>query len=250
MTFDWTPLRAEFQKWRSQDLILPIWWRDDDAQDVSPELETLISLSEHLQIPVYLAVVPRGATRALAIRIAESPSMIPVVHGWSHTNHAEPTANRSEFPNNRPSSEMLEELVEGKRRLERLFGEKLAPVFVPPWNHIGSAATQLLPDAKYKVLSVCDPRPSVQAGEKLVQLNTHLDPIAWREGEILRDPAELISHVTTNLRDRRKGKTDNREPFGLLTHHLAMKDDAWEFTQEFWQEILKGPVEIAEISTS
>jgi hypothetical protein len=62
-----------------------------------------------------------------------------------------------------------------------------------------------------------------------LQVNTHLDPIAWRAGGGLMDPAALAAEIVAQLSDRREGRADNAEPFGLLTHHLAHDERVWSF---------------------
>ena len=56
-----------------------------------------------------------------------------------------------------------------------------------------------------------------------------------------------MEKLVTSLKRRRQGKDDNSEPFGLLTHHLAMEEEVWDFTRQFWSEILSAPHEIFEI---
>ena len=45
MTVDWGPLTHELKLWSDAELTLPLWWRDDDAVTVTPQLETLSALS-------------------------------------------------------------------------------------------------------------------------------------------------------------------------------------------------------------
>ena len=49
---------------------IAFWWRDDDAETVTPQLERLLELAERHDLPLGLAVVPKGATEALAARLA------------------------------------------------------------------------------------------------------------------------------------------------------------------------------------
>ena len=86
MTLDWTPLQSELQRWRADGLALPLWWRDDDATSVTPQLDHLSTLSQQLHLPVHLAVIPKAADEALARYIQERHSLIPLVHGWAHQN--------------------------------------------------------------------------------------------------------------------------------------------------------------------
>lgn len=244
---DWTPLRDEIAKWHRKGLTLPIWWRDDDATTDTAALDRLISLSKEVGVPVHLAVIPRHATPQLAKRLAALDHIHPIVHGWAHRNNARGRDERAEFTDARPSDLNREEATEALRLLQRLMPERVLPVFVPPWNHIDPLALNELPGAGYRVLSTCDARMQPEALPGLTQINTHLDPIAWREDTRLHDADYLMEKLVTSLKRRRQGKDDNSEPFGLLTHHLAMEEEVWDFTRQFWSEILSAPHEIFEI---
>ncbi len=248
MQIDWTPLRDELSKWHQKGLTLPLWWRDDDAETDGPALDRLISLSKEVGVPVHLAVIPRNATPQLAARLANESHIVPIVHGWAHRNHARGLGDRSEFTDARSPQANRDDAEAALRAMRRLIPERLLPVFVPPWNHIDPGAAQELAGLGYKFLSTCDARHTAEPFEGLLQINTHLDPIAWRDGEGLHDTTYLVSNLVTTLKRRRQGKDDNQEPFGLLTHHLAMQDDVWEFTAQFWSEILSAPYEIATIA--
>jgi peptidoglycan/xylan/chitin deacetylase (PgdA/CDA1 family) len=247
---DWTPLREEFAKWRTKRLVLPIWWRDDDAVDGSDQLDRLIDLSREVEVPVHLAIIPREAKPALVERIRDEDHIFPIVHGWGHRNQAAPGEDRSEFSINRPLADNKEEAQEALRKLRLLLPGKVLPVFVPPWNHIDDELLGMLADLGYKVLSTCDPR-TVEVNEAgLKQINTQLDPIAWRDNEQLHAQEYITGKLLTNLKRRRQGKDDNGEPFGLLTHHRAMNEDVWDFTRQFWQEMRNGPTRVVGKITS
>ena len=86
MDIDWAPLRVELAHWERKKMTLPVWWRDDDAHDATPALDRLIKMSNTLDVPVHLAIIPRKATRALATRIMDEKNIVPLVHGWAHRN--------------------------------------------------------------------------------------------------------------------------------------------------------------------
>ena len=81
MTADFTPLRTELAIWRREGLILPLWWRDDDAVQPTPALERLLTLSTGLGLPVHLAVIPVHATTTLTDRLADEQTAVALVHG-------------------------------------------------------------------------------------------------------------------------------------------------------------------------
>lgn len=241
MSPDWTPLHNELQRWQADGLSLPLWWRDDDAVTVTPQLETLSTLSEELGLPLHLAVIPRDADAALVDYISENTHLIPVVHGWAHQNHAPADEKKSEFRLHRPMDEIVTDAKAGLTHLSDLFGNNLQPIFVPPWNRIAPEVAGHLPALGYRVLSTATPRKTALAAPGLEQINTHLDPIDWRGSRGLVAPEALIAKTADLLRDRRKGRADNAEPFGVLTHHLVHDQDIWTFTRDLLHCLLDGP---------
>ena len=62
----------------------------------------------------------------------------------------------------------------------------------------------------------------------------------WQE--VLAEGADaLIAQTAGLLRDRREGRSDNTEPFGILTHHLVHDQDIWAFTEALLRKLLSGP---------
>jgi len=241
MTPDCTPLDAELARWAAEGLTLPLWWRDDDAVSTTPQLDRLTALAEDLDLPVHLAVIPAGADTALADHVTAHPHLVPVVHGWAHQNHVPATEKKAEFRAHRPLSEILTEAGQGKARLQALFGDALRPMFVPPWNRIAPEVTAGLPPLGYRALSTATPRRSPMAAPGLAQVNTHLDPIDWRGSRGLVAPQTLIAQTATLLADRREGRADATEPFGILTHHLVHDDEIWQFSGALLARLLAGP---------
>ena len=242
MKLDWTPLDRELDRWRQAEMILPLWWRDDDAVAPSAALDDLTALAAEVGLPVHLAIIPAEATPALADVINTRPALIPVVHGWAHRNHAPEGAKKAEFGAHRPLPVMAKEARDGMLRLRALLGPALRPMFVPPWNRIAPEVLTALPGLGYSAISTFTPRKSTLAAPGLLQVNTHLDPIDWRGSRSLADPAALIAQLAAQLADRREGHTDNGEPYGVLTHHLVHDAAIWGFTRALLTRLRAGPV--------
>ncbi|WP_299943404.1 polysaccharide deacetylase family protein [uncultured Ruegeria sp.] len=241
MNLNWYPLQIELQRWQDTGLTLPLWWRDDDAITVTPQLEKLTTMSVELGLPVHLAVIPQAAEVSLADYVSDQPTLIPVVHGWAHQNHAPTGEKKAEFRLHRPIETVVSDAAAGLAGLQRLFGDRLRPVFVPPWNRIDPEVAAKLSGLGYRILSTATPRKTVFAAPGLEQVNTHLDPIDWRGTRGLVDPEKLISQIVALLQDRRTGRADNSEAFGVLTHHLVHDQDIWTFTQDLLHRLLEGP---------
>lgn len=241
MKVDWTPLREEFALWRQRALVLPFWWRDDDAVSPTAALDRLAALSDEVAVPVHLAIIPKHATEDLAQTLA--PPFIPVVHGWSHENQAPAGKKKSEF-NGRPTDQAVADFKQAKARMDALFGARLAPMFVPPWNRIDPELYAHLPALGYDAVSTYNPRVAPEAAPGVAQINTHIDPIMWRGTRGLVAPERLVRQICGLLRKRRRGKTDNAEPLGYMTHHLVHDADIWAFTRQLLMEFREGPVQL------
>jgi hypothetical protein len=244
MTPNWTPLDHELDRWSAAGLTLPLWWRDDDVVAPSPALDRLGALAQALGVSVHLAVIPKDATQALAEHISATPQLIPIVPGWAHLSHASPGDKHAEFGAHRPLAALRGDAKAGIARLSDLFGPRLTPVFVPPWNRIAPQIIADLPTLGYTALSTFTPRPAPMSAPGLAQINTHLDPIAWKTGRGLADPDTLIAQLVRQLEDRRLERADNDEPYGILTHHLVHDDAIWHFTEALLTRLITGPTRL------
>ena len=155
---------------------LDFWWRDDDAENATPALDRLLALADRYALPLALAVVPKGATPALAERLGSEPRVAVLQHGWQHRNHAAAGEKKIELGGERPLTETLDELRRGRERLKSLFPRQFLPVLVPPWNRIAGPVRAALGDVGLPGLSTFGPAP---AGD-LHQVNVHLDIFEWR----------------------------------------------------------------------
>lgn len=239
----WRDLDEELDAWADSGIAATFWWRDDDATTATPALARLAGLSRTLAVPLALAVIPAQAQPDLAAALNRHPTVTVLQHGWSHVDHAAPPAKKCELGSERAADTVLAELAEGRRRLERLFGPRALPaalpVLVPPWNRIAPAVAERLGEAGIHGLSTFGPRRLTHPGVACV--NTHLDPIAWKEGKRFLGEAESLGMAVAHLRARRAGSVDTREPTGLLTHHLVMDDETWAFAERFLSTVRSHP---------
>ncbi len=233
---------AELARWREEGLFLPVWWRDDDAVAPTPPLERLLALAAQFVAPLHLAVIPKPAIPELAARLQPLPNVFVLTHGWQHANHAPGNQKKAEFGLHRPLPVMVGEITAGRQRLANLFGDKALPVFTPPWNRIAPEVVTALSGIGFAAVSAYTPRLGKFAANELLQVNTHLDPVAWKSGGGLVDAALLDAQLTRELEALRTGSTDNAEPYGLLTHHLVQDEATWAFTEAFLETLLASGV--------
>ncbi|ALA19802.1 glycosyl transferase family 28 [Chelatococcus sp. CO-6] len=209
---------------------LGLWWRDDDAVQPTPALDRLLALSGRAGVPVAIAAIPSQAGHGLAVRLAMAPQASVLVHGFAHANHAPAGEKKAEFGPHRDLPEMERELRSGLAMARAVFGEKLVPVFVPPWNRCVPALAPALARAGYAGLSLFGDRTAPDmAGLPLV--NTHLDPIDWHGTRSLAEPTRLLAGLARAILRRAGGIADADEPIGLLTHHAVHDEAVWRFCE-------------------
>jgi len=219
MTDGWDRVRAELDVWVRQKRVAGFWWRDDDAQDVSPQLKAMLALGRQFDVTIGLSVIPLKLKPRLAPMLARAGHAQILVHGFAHENHARSGQAKREFGGTRSLPQIEDDLMRGRALLRKTFGRRVLPVLVPPWNRIVPRALSLLPHLGFRGISTWKPRATAQPVPGLVQVNTHLDVIDWRRGRVLKDERLIAGLLLRKLRWRRARPARASEPLGLLTHH-------------------------------
>jgi hypothetical protein len=217
-------LRARLDRAQASSATIRFWWRDDDAVTVTPELERLLSIRRGHDVPLALAIVPKGATRSLAKRLAGEHCVWVLQHGWQHRRHSPEGEKKMELGDHRPVADVLPELRAGFERLSGLFPSRFLPVLVPPWNRIGAAVRAGRRSAGLVGLSTFGQR----APGEPHQVNTHVDLFDWTAREPIAR-AQAYSLLSNHVQGRLEG---NNEPIGILTHHLVHGEAGWALLEE------------------
>jgi hypothetical protein len=228
----WESVETELTRTAEAAGTTRFWLRDDDAIEATPALDRLGQCTEAAGMPVLLAVIPAGATPALAEWIAEHSLVTPCQHGWRHANQAGAGERGCELGGERPDEVVLAELAQGRDRVRDLFGPRLADILVPPWNRIRPSLIPPLPGAGYAALSTFG-RPVSAMPAGLCALNCDLDIIDWRNGRRGRSIEDLCGRLAKLIEASRI----DAAPIGLLTHHLVHDEVAWRFLGQFFDRM-------------
>ncbi len=231
----WAELDAELDAWGQAGRRALFWWRDDDATAPNPALQQLLALHEASTAPLALAAIPAAATPALAELLLPLPGVSVLQHGFAHANHAAADAKKCEFPASRAVADSLADLRQGRALLQSLFGRRLRPVLVPPWNRIAPGLLPHLPRLGLHGLSGFKTRPEAWAAPGLMQVNTHVDPADWRHDAAFPGEAACLAAALAHLRAMRAAAEP--EPLGLLTHHARHDGAAWDFIARFIRQV-------------
>ena len=231
----WALLSAELDRWTDAGQTATLWWRDDDAGEMTEQLDRLLKLREKADIALALATVPARVDASFRARMAAEAGVAVLQHGYSHHNFATPGERKIELDGSRPADHVIADLAVGMQSLGSLPG--WVPVLVPPWNRIAPHLLPLLPELGYRGLSGLGARqrPNVLAG--LRQNNVHIDPIDWRgrngPPRAFGRTENALAIAIEHLASRRTGAVDGDEATGLMTHHLVQDENTWRFVEQF-----------------
>lgn len=237
----WQLLNSELDAWAADGKVADFWWRDDDAASSGAKLDELLSVTETTGL--LLAVIPAKADQSLAASLQAAPHVIVAQHGYAHINHAPRGQGLGawELGLHRGERAVLEELDHGRQLLEALFADTFIPVIVPPWNHIDSALMAPVADKGFCGVSCFGPRQDRQLSPGFTVVNSHCDPIRWKEGADFKGDSKTVNQLVDHLKARRTGLVDTTEPSGFLTHHLVMEEDSWNFCRQLVDNINSHP---------
>lgn len=239
MSAAWQALADELARWRDAGRAAEFWWRDDDAARPGPALARVLGLSARHAVPLALAVVPLETGAELPLALA--PRVAVIQHGTDHRNRAGPGEKKTEFPASEPAAAAIERLAAGRLRLAALAGGRFVPVLAPPWNRLPEHFAPWVRAAGFRGLSRYGARAAARPAPGLLQVNTHVDLIAWQAGRGFAGEEAALGAAVRHLAAKRSGDADAGEPTGWLSHHLVHDDAAWAFLERLFETLCEAP---------
>ena len=225
----WAWLQRELDAWQAAGLQACFWWRDDDAVEPTPKLERMLQLGSEHGAPLALAVIPGRLGNGLDDFLQAYESCSVLQHGYDHSSHAPPGVRKLELGGTRATADIEADLAQGFEVLQQGFGARFTPVLVPPWNRVEARVLQRLAAIGFRGISTMKVRRKAFAAQGLLQVNTHLDPVNWRNNGGFIGLYPAIAILVQHLIARRTGYRDLDEPTGILTHHLVQEEPVWRF---------------------
>jgi hypothetical protein len=193
---------------------VPVFFRDDDAGWGDARLLTLLDVlaesgrqrpDAERGVPVDVAVIPGALGPALARELLARRGVGLHQHGRSHANH-EPEGRKHEFGPSRPAAVQRADIAAGQERLAALLGDRVDPIFTPPWNRCTTATGRCLVELGFEVLSrESRAEPLGLAG--LRELPVHVDFVRLA-------PEDLAVRAAATIRAG--------GPLGVMLHHEVM----------------------------
>ena len=195
---------------------VPVFFRDDDAGWGDDRLLALLDVlaasgrqDSGRGVPVDVAVIPDALGPALARELLARPGIGLHQHGCSHANH-EPEGRKHEFGPSRPAALQRADIAAGRELLAALLGDRVDPIFTPPWNRCTATTGRCLVELGFQVLSR-ESRADPLGLPGLRELPVDVDFVRLEPEELARRAAAVI----------RAG-----EPLGVMLHHEVMDDGA------------------------
>ena len=239
----WNKLTEELDRWYQAELTATFWWRDDDAIEATCALDRLIKETTLAQAPLLLASIPLHANSTLVNTLIEHKHIVIAQHGYAHINHAPRGQGLGawEMGLHRGEQAVVDDLKQGYKFLSELFPDKLIPVVVPPWNRIDSSLFTAMYELGYKGVSAFGALDKIELDSGMIQINCHCDPIKWKGGPHFTGVEKSIAMICEHLTQRRNKLVAVDEPTGLLTHHLDMDKQSWQFVVRLGEVINAHP---------
>ncbi|WP_421934989.1 hypothetical protein [Phenylobacterium sp.] len=230
----WRRLDQELLRWEALGRACPLWWRDDDATEVTLQLERLVALSRAAQAPLLLSVIPSPTAAEIFPLIAEAPIGV-AQHGVDHHNRLR-LPRHAQFKASEPASWVAGELFRAGASLRG--HRRVLPIYVAPWNRLSANLVAALPAAGFEAVSAFG--GPVRAYPGLVRIDTHVDLFRWAPAPAFRGVVLCLHTLRLALRRRRLARAWS-EPVGLLTHHLRLEAEAWDFLQALLPRLSAAP---------
>jgi peptidoglycan/xylan/chitin deacetylase (PgdA/CDA1 family) len=232
----------------------PIFFRADDIGAASKAFEALCRLFRFYGVPLAMAVIPAWLSDTRLEKVFRAAPVAEDLwnwhqHGWRHINWQKEGA-RSECGPDRAPERLYDDLLQGRTKMERIFGPNFVPVFTPPWNHFSTAALKALRKLDFKGISATAPfPPGVKSLYGIKHFPTRLDLHARK----VKDPASDFALLI----DQFSGLSKMKGPTGIIIHHQQMTPFAFEFLDQMlynlkyvigarfssFKEMLKSPDE-------
>jgi len=202
-----------------------VFFRADDIGVPSKNHSRIVALFIKYNIPLCLAVVPSWLTlkrwEAMKDSVKNRDDLFCWhMHGFRHRNH-ETVGKKQEFGPSRSYQALFYELSHGYARLQSIIGQKLTPVFTPPWNRCSLETMRILKDIGFK--GVSRSIGSVPMPPKGIEdFPIHVDLHTRKEKESEKGWQKMLTELQNGL---------SSSACGIMIHHMRMNDQAFVFLE-------------------
>ena len=232
----WKNLENELKAWMDEGKKVKLWWRDDDAADLTDSFKKLLDLITRGSPPIVIAAIPSqiSSKTVTAINTMPNKNIFVAQHGYSHSDNSSLGQKKIELGGEYSLECIKLQLKIGRAILEKRFPKRFVPVLVPPWNRIDPEIIPHLSHLNYLAISAFGTEDPYVVEIGLKELNCHIDIINWRNRRRFLGQDNILSIVCQLLRKYRSQKKVHDLPIGLLSHHIRHDKYAWSFLEKFF----------------
>ncbi len=135
-----------------------VFLRDDDVFELDWKLRKFCQLILALKMPVIFGVIPKKITPATVNFLnqlkEEYPDLIDIVqHGYQHKNYSQNSNYKYEFGPKRTYLQQKNDILAGKKLMEKYFGKNFTPAFIPPFHGYNLDTLKVINELGYKIFS-------------------------------------------------------------------------------------------------
>ena len=219
-----------FKAAEKQEQPVQIFFRADDIGRIDNNFIAMMRLFAQYGMPICPALVPEWLTvdnwQQMQQRVEDKKKICWHQHGFNHVNH-ESAAKKNEFGQSRTTEAIRDDILAGKRRLEKLLTNAFFPVFTPPWNRCSGVAMRILQELNFIALSrSTNVQPSPPPG--LPDLTVNIDLHTRRE----TDPNQAMGNLLAECQAAMQSGC-----MGFMLHHQRMNATALLFLEHLFQAI-------------
>jgi len=199
---------------------IPVIFRDDDASEIIPELQQLIDIFQSVQIPLHLAAIPARLSKETASCLLDQKhtNNAPIEigqHGYSHTNHA--ASGDYEFGPSRSYPQQYDDILNGRKRMQQLFGDDFQPVFTPPFHGFDENTLRCVQELDFEIFSSTQRLHFRRYAYSFREVSINLDPVTQYEPYVIyKSEDALLSEILEKARKQRY--------LGFNLHHQLLTE--------------------------
>jgi hypothetical protein len=202
-----------------------VFFRADDIAVFGRNFDRLMTLFLRYDLPLCLAVVPAWLTKNRWRILKRYHEKAPELwcwhqHGWRHVNH-QLKGKKSEFAGFRTQTEIKQDLLKGKSRIEDLMGEAFYPVFTPPWNRCSEVTLTILKAEGYYGISRMGTGAHV-AINRLPEYSVDVDLHTRKCRSATEGWKSMLNQMKQGL---------SKDICGIMIHHQRMNDASFDFLE-------------------
>jgi|GEM_PF-844813 len=208
-----------------------IFFRDDDADELTPRLKKLVEMFIRLEVPLDLAIIPGKVTSETADYLISVKKKYPNIiyyhqHGYTHKNHG--IEKKMEFGGGRSYEKQYEDIKEGRELMNKFFND-WENAFTPPHHGYDVNTIKALEELRFDCLSLGAKYPNGNYRIKI--LPAQVDLMCWQKPYNFKRVRLIRAELKRALRQNKI--------VGIVSHHEYFSDENFKDLENLIMELKK-----------